>query len=179
MGIEIIHGDITRIPVDAIVNAAKESLLGGGGVDGAIHRAAGSGLLEECFALPEIIPGVRCPTGQAKITSAHMLPAKYVIHTVGPVWQGGKREEEATLARCYRSVLRVAAAYNCQSMSIPAISTGAYGFPLEKAARIAVSQTIQFLRAETPLERVLLVCYDADVRRIFDRAWSTVANDTT
>jgi O-acetyl-ADP-ribose deacetylase (regulator of RNase III) len=167
--LEIIRGDITKIRADAIVNAANEALLGGGGVDGAIHRAAGPGLLEECRALPEIAPGVRCPTGQAKITGAHDLPAKYVIHTAGPVWEGGRRDEEDVLGRCYRNVLRLASAHGCRSIAIPAISTGAYGFPVERAARIAISETRQFLRKDWFLQRAVLVCYDADTQRIFER----------
>jgi O-acetyl-ADP-ribose deacetylase len=168
--IQIIQGDITRVTADAIVNAAKPSLLGGGGVDGAIHSAAGPALLEECRALPEIEPGVRCPTGQAKVTGGHDLPARCVIHTVGPVWEGGKHDEEETLARCYRNVLRLAAAYNCRTVAIPAISTGAYGFPIEKAAAIAVRETLAFLQKDTSVQTVSLVCYDGDSKRIFDRA---------
>lgn len=177
--VEVIQEDITSIQVDAIANAANEMLLGGGGVDGAIHRAAGPGLLEECQALPEITPGIRCPTGQAKLTHAHGLPAKFVIHTAGPVWQGGKKDEEETLARCYRSVLRLAAAGNCRSVAIPAISTGAYGFPVEKAARIAAREAREFLQLDSSIEIIYLVCYDADTKRIFDRALSAADNQTT
>jgi O-acetyl-ADP-ribose deacetylase (regulator of RNase III) len=168
--IEIIQGDITRLAVDGIVNAANESLLGGGGVDGAIHRAAGPKLLEDCRALPEITPNVRCPTGEAKITRGHDLPAKFVIHTAGPVWRGGKHDEDETLARCYRNCFRLAAAYNLSSLSLPAISTGAYGFPLERAARIAVRETREYLKKDSSLERVLLVCFDHDAKRAFERA---------
>jgi len=168
--IQVIQGDITRLDVDAIVNAARESLLGGGGVDGAIHRAAGPGLLEECKALPELEPGVRCPAGEAKLTRGHQLPAKFVIHTVGPVWQGGRRDEDETLARCYRNVLRLAAVHGFASVAIPAISTGAYGFPLDRAAAIAVREVHEFLAKDSFVQRILLVCYDHDAKRAFDRA---------
>jgi O-acetyl-ADP-ribose deacetylase (regulator of RNase III) len=170
--VEIIQGDITRLQVDAIVNAANESLLGGGGVAGAIHRAAGPGLLEECQAIPEVTPGVRCPVGQAKITRGHRLLAAFIIHTVGPVWQGGKHDEEEILGRCYRNVLRLAAANNYRSVAIPAISTGAYGFPIDKAARIAIAETREFLGKDSDVEKIYLVCYDADTKRLFDRALS-------
>ena len=168
--IEIIQGDITRLPVEAIVNAARESLLGGGGVDGAIHRAAGPGLLDECKSLPETSPGVRCPSGEAKVTRGYNLPAKHVIHTVGPVWQGGRHDEDEMLARCYRNVLRLAAVYNVASVAIPAISTGAYGFPLERAAAIAVRETREFLKRDSFVQRIVLVCYDHDAKRAFERA---------
>ncbi len=170
--IEVIHADITQLQVDAIANAANETLLGGGGVDGAIHRAAGAGLLEECQALPQITPGVRCPVGQAKVTRGHKLPAGLVIHTVGPVWQGGKRDEPEILARCYRNVLRLATSNNCRSVAIPAISTGAFGFPVDKAAPIAVREAREYLCKDSSLQRVLLICYDADTKRHFDRALS-------
>ena len=169
--LEVIEADITTLSLDAIVNAANEALLGGGGVDGATHRAAGPRLLAACRALPEVRPGVRCPTGEAKVTRGHNLPAKYVIHTVGPVWQGGRRDkEEETLARCYRNVLRQAAVYNVSSVAIPAISTGAYGFPPDRAAAIAVRETRAFLKRDSFVEKVLLVCYDHDTKRAFERA---------
>ena len=168
--IEIIQGDITRVSAEVIVNAANESLLGGGGVDGAIHRAAGPGLLEECKSLPEVAPGVRCPTGEAKVTRGHNLSAKYVIHAVGPVWQGGRRDEEEALARCYRNVLRMAAVYNVSTVAIPAISTGAYGFPPDRAAAIAVRETRDFLKRDSFVRKVLLVCFDHDAKRAFERA---------
>ena len=167
---QVIQGDITRLDADAIVNAARESLLGGGGVDGAIHRAGGPRLLEECRALPEIKPGVRCPTGEAKVTRGHDLPARFVIHTVGPVWQGGRHDEDETLARCYRNVLRLAAVHGFSRIAIPAISTGAYGFPLDRAAAIAAREVGDFLRKDSFVQRVLLVCYDHDAKRAFARA---------
>src|SRR5262249_7952436 len=137
--IAIVEGDITRQQVDAIVNAANTTLLGGGGVDGAIHRAAGRELLEECRRLGG------CQTGQAKITFAYKLPAKWVLHTVGPVWQGGTRGEDELLANCYRSCFKLALEHKIRSVAFPAISTGAYGFPLDRAADIAVRQTVSFL----------------------------------
>jgi O-acetyl-ADP-ribose deacetylase len=152
--IEVVEGDITKLKVDAIVNAANTTLLGGGGVDGAIHRAAGPELLEECRALG------RCPTGEARITKAYKLPAKYVIHTVGPVWNGGKHKEDALLAGCYQSSLALAGVHGVRTIAFPAISTGAYRFPLERAARIAVREVRDFLKQNPSIEKVLLVCFD-------------------
>lgn len=157
--IEIVQGDITCLAVEAIVNAANRSLLGGGGVDGAIHRAAGPGLLAECRTLGG------CETGEAKITSGYALPARWVIHTVGPVWRGGTEGEDALLAQCYRNSLALAAARGIRSLAFPAISTGAYGFPAERAARIALEAVAAFLAEEDRIDRVLLVCYD---RRAYD-----------
>lgn len=138
MGFTIREGDITTLAVDAIVNAANESLLGGGGVDGAIHRAAGPRLLAACRTLPEHPRGVRCPTGEARITPGFNLPARFVIHTVGPVWHGGARDEADLLAACYHASLRLAQEHGVASIAFPAISAGVYGYPAEAAARVAV-----------------------------------------
>lgn len=150
----IIEDDITRIQADVIVNAANESLLGGGGVDGAIHRAAGPGLLAECRTFGG------CPTGEARITAGHNLPARWVIHTVGPIWKGGNRDEERSLHSCYENSLELARIYNARSVAFPAISTGAHGFPLDRAAHIATQAIGNHLRKDRSLERVYLVCFD-------------------
>ena len=150
---EVVEGDITKQPLDAIVNAANTTLLGGGGVDGAIHRAAGPELLTECRTLGG------CPTGEARITGGYRLPAKWVIHTAGPVWHGGKKGEDELLGRCYRNSLAIARQHDIRSIAFPAISTGAYGFPLERATRIAVLETTAFLKASPSIEKVVFVCF--------------------
>lgn len=164
--IQVAEGDITRLEVNAIVNAANTTLLGGGGVDGAIHRAAGPELLEECRTLGG------CPTGGARITRGYRLPAKWVIHTVGPVWHGGKRDEDALLAGCYRNSLALTAQHDIKSVAFPGISTGAYGFPLERAARIAIRQTRESLQAHPDIEKVIFVCFGREARDLYDRLLS-------
>ncbi|MDP3740524.1 MAG: O-acetyl-ADP-ribose deacetylase [Hyphomonadaceae bacterium] len=156
------QGDITRVRVDVIVNAANPTLLGGGGVDGAIHRAAGIGLLEEC----RMIGG--CPTGEARITGAYNLPHRHVIHTVGPVWQGGAANEAALLASCYRASLELAEDRACDSIAFPAISTGAYRYPLEPATEIAIQSARDFLRTDGPAMDIVFVCFDAKTRAIYE-----------
>ncbi len=152
--IKIVTGDITQQDVDAIVNAANSTLLGGGGVDGAIHRAAGPELLEYCKKLNG------CPTGWAKISPGFKLKAKYVIHTVGPVWNDGKNYEGDYLARCYRNSLNLAVENKIKTIAFPAISTGAYGFPLDVATKIAVEEVSKFLQENESIEQVIFVCYD-------------------
>ncbi|WP_109123753.1 O-acetyl-ADP-ribose deacetylase [Dyella sp. C11] len=143
MNIEIITGDITRLNVDAIVNAANPSLLGGGGVDGAIHRAAGPRLLQACRAIPEVAPGIRCPTGEARVTPGFDLPARYIIHTVGPIWQGGNSGEPALLASCYRQSMTLAMQYDVDAIAFPAISCGVYGYPPELASHVALRSLLE------------------------------------
>jgi len=161
--IAVVEGDITKQQVDAIVNAANTTLLGGGGVDGAIHRAAGPDLLAECRKLGG------CATGHAKITKGYKLPAQWVIHTVGPVWQGGNRGEDELLASCYRSSLELAIEYKIRSIAFPAISTGAYGFPAERAADITVRETVAFLEKSPVPEKVMFVCFGEASRAQYAR----------
>jgi O-acetyl-ADP-ribose deacetylase (regulator of RNase III) len=163
--IEILLGDITRQKADAIVNAANETLLGGGGVDGAIHRAAGPRLLEECRALKG------CPTGSAKITKGYGLPAKWVIHTVGPIWRGGTQGEDGLLAGCYQKSLELAVVTGIKSIAFPSISTGAYGFPVERASKIASDEIQAFLAKNDFIERVLMICFDSKTLQAYREAF--------
>jgi O-acetyl-ADP-ribose deacetylase (regulator of RNase III) len=166
--IEVVEGDITKQAVDAIVNAANTTLLGGGGVDGAIHRTAGPALLEECRKLGG------CATGQAKITKGYRLPAKWVIHTVGPVWRDGQHGEDDLLGSCYRSCFALAEEHGIRAIAFPSISTGAYGFPIDRAAHIAVREGKQFLERNPMVERVLLVCFGKSAYQIHSQALNEV-----
>lgn len=162
--IRVVAGDITRLAVDAIVNAANRSLLGGGGVDGAIHRAAGPELLAECRSLGG------CEAGEAKITRGYRLPAPHIIHTVGPVWQGGEAGEPTLLAACYRNCLQLAVTHGVRTIAFPAISCGVYGYPFEEAASIAVREIGGFLADEDRIATVYLVCFSEDVRQAYAQA---------
>ena len=171
--IKIFQGDITTLAVDAIVNAANQPMLGGGGVDGAIHRAAGPELYEACLAVPEVRPGVRCPTGEARITPGFRLPAKFVIHTVGPVYRDGRHGEPGLLAACYRNALALAAEHACRSIAFPCISTGVYGYPIEDAAKIAVREVRAFLSAAKDAKNaemeVVFCCFSKRNKTVYDR----------
>lgn len=162
--VDIVQGDITRQKVDAIVNAANNSLLGGGGVDGAIHRAAGPELLEECRKLNG------CPTGEAKITEGYRLPARWIIHTVGPVWHGGNRGEAQLLASCYRNSLKVSQQRPIHSIAFPSISTGIYGYPIESACQIALKEIKHFLEGNSSVRKVMVVCFDKHTYRCYQDA---------
>ena len=164
--VHLVQGDITLCTVDAIVNAANPSLLGGGGVDGAIHRAAGPELLEECRTLGG------CPTGEARLTRGYRLPAAYVIHTVGPVWKGGGHGEDTLLASCYRNALGLAARHGLRTIAFPSISTGAYGFPVERAAPLAVREVRAFLERHPAFAAVTFVCFDPVALRAYRSALS-------
>jgi len=172
--IQIIKGDIIEQQIDAIVNAANSSLMGGGGVDGAIHRAGGPAILEECRKI--IAKQGRCPTGEAVITTAGLLPAKYVIHTVGPVWVGGKNDEENKLSNCYKNSLQLALEYKIETIAFPNISTGIYGYPKEDAAKIATGTVINFLRTNSSIKQVRFVCFDDENFVLYNRL---AASNTT
>jgi O-acetyl-ADP-ribose deacetylase (regulator of RNase III) len=163
--VEIIQGDITRLEVEAIVNAANEKLLGGGGVDGAIHRAAGPELLAACRDLNG------CPTGEARITKGYNLPARYVIHTVGPVWQGGGSNENNLLASCYRNSLQLAVDHNLRSIAFPSISTGVYRFPIELASRIALRVLLDFVETDEAAPRVVMTCFSEQDLEIYRQVY--------
>ena len=164
--IKIVEGDITKLELDAIVNAANKSLLGGGGVDGAIHRAAGPELLAECKTLNG------CETGEAKITKGYNLPAKFVIHTVGPVWRGGNHNEKELLASAYRNSLKIAAEHQLKQIAFPAISTGVYGFPVDLAVDIALHEVVHHLKLETSLKKVYLVCFGESTYEKYQEAFT-------
>jgi O-acetyl-ADP-ribose deacetylase (regulator of RNase III) len=169
--IELVQGDITKLQVDAIVNAANESLLGGGGVDGAIHRAAGPQLLNECRKLGG------CPTGEAKITKGYKLPAKHVIHTVGPVWHGGGHGEDDLLANCYRNSLALAEKHGLATIAFPSISTGVYRFPMDRAVRIALKEIMAFLRTANNVKKATLVCFGDDAYQCHREAHQDIVVD--
>jgi O-acetyl-ADP-ribose deacetylase (regulator of RNase III) len=164
--IEIIIGDITKQNVDAIVNAANKSLLGGGGVDGAIHKAAGFELLNECRTLNG------CETGQAKITKGYNLPARYVIHTVGPIWNGGQNNENEQLANCYKNSLRLAVENHITSIAFPSISTGVYGFPIERASEIALNEIINFIKTDSSIENIKIICFGNKPYEIYNEKYN-------
>jgi len=165
--IQIIKGNIIEQQIDAIVNAANSSLMGGGGVDGAIHRAGGPAILEECRKI--IAKQGRCPTGEAVITTAGLLPAKYVIHTVGPVWAGGKNDEANKLSNCYKNSLQLALEFKIETIAFPNISTGIYGYPKEDAAKIATGTVINFLRTNSSIKQVRFVCFDDENFVLYNR----------
>lgn len=169
--IEIIKGDITMLATDAIVNAANNSLLGGGGVDGAIHRAAGPALLAECRKLNG------CPTGKAKITGAYNLPSKYVIHTVGPVWRGGESGEPQLLAGCYRNSLKLATDRKIKTIAFPSVSTGIYGYPVEKASAIALKEIKDFLEANSSVDKVIVVCFDNETYSVYKKNYRPIIDE--
>ena len=163
--IEILEGDITKMEVDAIVNAANTSLLGGGGVDGAIHRGAGPELLAETRTLGG------CPTGEARVTKGYKLPAQWVIHTVGPIWSGGKKDEDRLLTNCYKNSYEAAVKIGAATLAFPSISTGAYRFPLERAINIALGETKSFLQADQSIKKVFFVCFGSGIYEAYQKAF--------
>lgn len=167
--ISIVKGDITKLEVDAIVNAANKTLLGGGGVDGAIHRAAGKELLEECKTLNG------CKTGEAKITKGYKLPAKYVIHTAGPVWSKGKYNEPEKLRNCYLNSLNLAKEYNLKTIAFPSISTGIYGYPIESASKIAIETVISFLNENAVPEKVNFICFSDSDLKVYEKKFKEIS----
>jgi O-acetyl-ADP-ribose deacetylase len=175
--ITIIQGDITRFNVDAIVNAANTSLLGGGGVDGAIHRAGGPAILEECKQIRAKQGG--CQTGEAVITSAGNMPSKFVIHTVGPIWSGGKRNEEQLLANAYTNSLKLAKENNIKTIAIPNISTGVYGFPKDRAAEIALTVVMEYISHYSELDELIFCCFDDENFSIYSKLYSTINKQST
>jgi O-acetyl-ADP-ribose deacetylase (regulator of RNase III) len=164
--IEIFEGDITKMEVDAIVNAANTSLLGGGGVDGAIHRAAGPELLAETRKIGG------CPTGEARVTKGYRLPAKWVIHTVGPIWSGGNRNEDELLTSCYRNSFQAAVKISAVTVAFPSISTGAYRFPMQRAVNIAIRETKSFLQTNQSIKKVIFVCFGSEVYKSYQRVFN-------
>ncbi|MDN5923388.1 MAG: O-acetyl-ADP-ribose deacetylase [Xanthomonadales bacterium] len=174
MPITLVKTDITQLRVDAIVNAANESLLGGGGVDGAIHRGAGPQLLAACRALPEVRAGVRCPTGEARLTAGFDLPARYVIHTVGPVWRGGAVGEAGLLADCYHATLQLALVHALQSIAFPAISCGVFGYPANAAAQIAISSVREHLASGHMPQQITLCAFDPRIEAALQTALASV-----
>jgi len=171
--LDIIEADITALHVDAIVNAANEALLGGGGVDGAIHRGAGPELLAACRALPQVRAGVRCPTGDARITPGFRLPAKFVIHTVGPVWQGGVAGEAELLASCYRRSLQLAMENDVRSIAFPAISCGVFGYPIDAAVKVALAEARAWVAESALPDRIVFCCYSNAMERAYRRQLDT------
>jgi len=173
--VDVKLGDITKLAVDAIVNAANERLLGGGGVDGAIHRAAGPRLLAACREIPEVRPHVRCPTGEVRITPGFHLPAQFVIHTVGPIWRGGHERERELLTNCYRNVLELCSERGIRTLAIPAISCGVYAFPLRDAASIAVGEIARARDAGSQIEAITLVAFEEELLTVLEEAVGTLA----
>ena len=167
--IEVVKTDITTLAVDAIVNAANESLLGGGGVDGAIHRAAGPELFDECYQIGG------CPTGEAKLTKGYKLPAKFVIHTVGPVWTGGERGESELLKSCYQSVFKIARENGIRSLAFPAISCGVYRFPVERAVKIAVAETVAELVSSDAIQKVVFACFGDEIFQAYQKGVDAIS----